>query len=142
MTAMTRCLDRPGFMPRLSAHHALRARLTVPLLTAQARVRLLCAPGGSGKSALLAECALQAPKGCQVVWMPLNGAALSPLEFCARLAQQLGLPFVDEATLLLDLGRWPHTTWLFLDDFCRSPAPELDALLDRLLAAGLSLIHI
>ncbi|WP_313042887.1 LuxR C-terminal-related transcriptional regulator [Pseudomonas sp.] len=136
MTAMTRCLDRPGFMPRLSAHHALRARLTVPLLTAQARVRLLCAPGGSGKSALLAECALQAPKGCQVVWMPLNGAALSPLEFCAWLAQQLGLPFVDEATLLLDLGRWPHTTWLFLDDFCRSPAPELDALLDRLLAAG------
>ena len=136
MTAMTRCLDRSGCMPRLSAHHALRARLTVPLLTAQARVRLLCAPGGSGKSALLAECALQAPKGCQVVWMPLNGAALSPLEFCARLAQQLGLPFVDEATLLLDLGRWPHTTWLFLDDFCRSPAPELDALLDRLLAAG------
>ncbi|MBI6633084.1 helix-turn-helix transcriptional regulator [Pseudomonas paralactis] len=136
MTAMTRCLDRPGFMPRLSTHHVLRARLTVPLLTAQARVRLLCAPGGSGKSALLAECALQAPKGCQVVWMPLNGAALSPLEFCARLAQQLGLPFVDEATLLLDLGRWPHTTWLFLDDFCRSPAPELDALLDRLLAAG------
>lgn len=136
MTAMTRCLDRSGFMPRLSAHHVLRARLTVPLLTAQARVRLLCAPGGSGKSALLAECALQAPKGCRVVWMPLNGAALSPLEFCARLAQQLGLPFVDEATLLLDLGRWPHTTWLFLDDFCRSPAPELDALLDRLLAAG------
>ena len=136
MTAMTRCLDRSGCMPRLSAHHVLRARLTVPLLTAQARVRLLCAPGGSGKSALLAECALQAPKGCQVVWMPLNGAALSPLEFCARLAQQLGLPFVDEATLLLDLGRWPHTTWLFLDDFCRSPAPELDALLDRLLAAG------
>lgn len=138
MTAMTRCLDRSGFMPRLSAHHVLRARLTVPLLTAQARVRLLCAPGGSGKSALLAECALQAPKGCRVVWMPLNGAALSPLEFCARLAQQLGLPFVDEATLLLDLGRWPHTTWLFLDDFCRSPAPELDALLDRLLAAGSS----
>ncbi|MEG8246237.1 helix-turn-helix transcriptional regulator [Pseudomonas paracarnis] len=136
MTAMTRCLDRSGFMPRLSAHHVLRARLTVPLLTAQARVRLLCAPGGSGKSALLAECALQAPKGCRVVWMPLNGAALSPLEFCARLAQQLGLPFVDEATLLLDLGRWSHTTWLFLDDFCRSPAPELDALLDRLLAAG------
>ena len=27
MTAMTRCLDRPGFMPRLSAHHLLRPRL-------------------------------------------------------------------------------------------------------------------
>ncbi|WP_338475627.1 LuxR C-terminal-related transcriptional regulator [Pseudomonas khavaziana] len=136
MTAMTRCLDRPGLMPRLSAHHLLRPRLAGPLLAAQARVRLLCAPGGSGKSALLAECALQAPKECQVYWMPLNGAALTPLDFCTRLAQYLGLRFIDEATLLLDLSRWPNPTWLFLDDFCRLPAPELDALLDRLLTAS------
>jgi ATP/maltotriose-dependent transcriptional regulator MalT len=136
MTAMTRCLDRPGFMPRLSAHHVLRPRLAAPLLAAQARVKLLCAPGGSGKSALLAECALQAPDGCQVYWLPLNGVPLSPLEFCQRLALNLGLPFIDEATLLLDLGRWPTPAWLFLDDFCRLPAPELDALLDRLLTAA------
>ena len=31
MTAMTRCLDRPGFMPRLSAHHLLRPRLAETL---------------------------------------------------------------------------------------------------------------
>ncbi|WP_419794084.1 LuxR C-terminal-related transcriptional regulator [Pseudomonas palleroniana] len=136
MTAMTRCLDRPGFMPRLSAHHLLRPRLAEPLLAASARVKLLCAPGGSGKSALLAECALQAPAGCQVYWLPLNGAALTPLEFCRRLAQNLGLPFSDEATLLLDLGRWQPSGWVFLDDFCRVPAPELDALLDRLLSAA------
>ncbi|MBM9487368.1 helix-turn-helix transcriptional regulator [Pseudomonas sp. ICBG1301] len=136
MTAMTRCLDRPGFMPRLSAHHLLRPRLAEPLLAASARVKLLCAPGGSGKSALLAECALQAPAGCQVYWLPLNGAALTPLEFCRRLAQNLGLPFSDEATLLLDLGRWQPPGWVFLDDFCRVPAPELDALLDRLLSAA------
>ena len=136
MTAMTRCLDRPGFMPRLSAHHLLRPRLAEPLLAASARVKLLCAPGGSGKSALLAECALQAPAGCQVYWLPLNGAALTPLEFCWRLAQNLGLPFSDEATLLLDLGRWQPPGWVFLDDFCRVPAPELDALLDRLLSAA------
>ncbi|MFQ6348096.1 LuxR C-terminal-related transcriptional regulator [Pseudomonas sp. R11F] len=136
MTAMTRCLDRPGFMPRLSAHHLLRPRLAEPLLAASARVKLLCAPGGSGKSALLAECALQAPTGCQVYWLPLNGAALTPLEFCRRLAQNLGLPFSDEATLLLDLGRWQPPGWVFLDDFCRVPAPELDALLDRLLSAA------
>lgn len=136
MTAMTRCLDRPGCMPRLSAHHLLRPRLSGPLLAAQARVKLLCAPVGSGKSALLAECALQAPAGCLVYWMPLHGAALSPLELCTRLAQQLGLVFVDEATLLLDLSRWPNPGWLFLDDFCRLPAPELDALLDRLLSAS------
>ncbi|WP_439864091.1 LuxR C-terminal-related transcriptional regulator [Pseudomonas antarctica] len=136
MTAMTRLLDRPGFMPRLSAHHVLRPHLTEPLLAAPARVRLLCAPGGSGKSALLAECALQAPAGCQVYWLPLNGGTLSPADFCQRLAHHLSLPFVDEATLLLDLSRWQATAWVFLDDFCRQPAPELDALLDRLLTTA------
>ncbi|WP_242171099.1 MULTISPECIES: LuxR C-terminal-related transcriptional regulator [unclassified Pseudomonas] len=136
MTAMTRCLDRPGFMPRLSAHHLLRPRLAEPLLAAQVRVKLLCAPGGSGKSALLAECALQAPVECQVYWLALNGAVLSADAFCARLAQNLGLAFIDEATLLLDLSRWQTTAWIFLDDFCRLPAPELDALLDRLLTAA------
>lgn len=136
MTAMTRCLDRPGFMPRLSAHHLLRPRLAEPLLAAQVRVKLLCAPGGSGKSALLAECALQAPKDCPVYWLPLNGVALSPLDLCQRLAQNLGLPFTDEATLLSDLARWQAPAWLFLDDFCRLPAPDTDALLDRLLTAS------
>ncbi|KAA0946995.1 MULTISPECIES: LuxR C-terminal-related transcriptional regulator [unclassified Pseudomonas] len=136
MTAMTRCLDRPGFMPRLSAHHLLRPRLAGPLLTAAARVKLLCAPAGSGKSALLAECALQAPSSCQVYWLPLNGVVLDTLDFCQRLAQSLGLAFTDEATLLLDLGRWQTSAWLFLDDFCRVPSPELDALLDRALAAS------
>lgn len=136
MTAMTRLLDRAGFMPRLSAHHLFRPHLTEPLLAAPARVKLLCAPGGSGKSALLAECALQAPSGCQVYWLPLNGGVLSPEDFCRRLAHHLGLPFVDEAALLLDLSRWPHTAWIFLDDFCRQPAPALDALLDRLLTTS------
>ena len=136
MTAMTRCLDRPGFMPRLSAHHLLRPRLAEPLLVAQVRVKLLCAPGGSGKSALLAECALQAPKDCPVYWLPLNGVALSPVDLCQRLAQNLGLPFTDEATLLSDLARWQAPAWLFLDDFCRLPAPDTDALLDRLLTAS------
>ncbi len=121
MTAMTRCLDRPGFMPRLSAHHLLRPRLAEPLLAAQVRVKLLCAPGGSGKSALLAECALQAPTGCQVYWLPLNGVALSPLDLCRHLAQNLGLTFTDEATLLLDLSRWQTPAWLFLDDFAACP---------------------
>ena len=136
MTAMTRCLDRPGFMPRLSAHHLLRPRLAEPLLAAPVRVKLLCAPGGSGKSALLAECALQAPAGCQVYWLPLNGVALSPLDLCRRLAQNLGLAFTDEATLLSDFGRWPTSAWVFLDDFCRLPTPQTDALLDRLLTAS------
>ncbi|PLR59780.1 helix-turn-helix transcriptional regulator [Pseudomonas sp. QC2] len=136
MTAMTRCLDRPGFMPRLSAHHLLRPRLAEPLLAAQVRVKLLCAPGGSGKSALLAECALQAPVGCQVYWLPFNGVPLSPVDVCRRLAQNLGLSFTDEATLLLDLTQWQTPAWVFLDDFCRLPTPDTDALLDRLLTVS------
>jgi ATP/maltotriose-dependent transcriptional regulator MalT len=89
---------------------------------------------------LLGECALQAPSGCQVYWLPLNGVALSPLDLCQRLAQNLGLPFTDEATLLLDLGRWQTPAWVFLDDFCRLPAPDTDALLDALTAASPNLI--
>ncbi|WP_339533100.1 LuxR C-terminal-related transcriptional regulator [Pseudomonas mucidolens] len=136
MTAMTRCLDRPGFMPRLSSHHLSRPRLSEPLLAAEARVKLLCAPAGSGKSALLAECALQAPASVQVYWLPLNGISLDPLDFCQRLAQSLGLVFVDESALAMDLSRWQSAAWLFLDDYCRVPAPALDALLDRLLVAS------
>ncbi len=73
MTAMTLSLDRPGPLPRLSSHHLSRERLTEPLLASSARVKLLCAPAGSGKSALLTECLLRAPEHCRVYWLPLSG---------------------------------------------------------------------
>jgi ATP/maltotriose-dependent transcriptional regulator MalT len=95
---------------------------------------LLCAPAGSGKSALLVECLLQAPAHCQVHWLPLAGEAVSVVDFRQRLAQTLGLPSSDESALLEYLARLQTATWLFLDDYCRSPHPELDLLLDRLLA--------
>jgi LuxR family maltose regulon positive regulatory protein len=140
MTAMTLCLDRPGFLPRLSSQHLSRNRLTAPLLASPARVKLLCAPAGSGKSALLAECLLQAPPHCQVCWLPLAGAAQSPADFCAALARALGLESrlesMDEPSLLAYLTRLQTPTWLFLDDYCRGPAPALDLLLDRLLAVS------
>ncbi|WLH36590.1 LuxR C-terminal-related transcriptional regulator [Pseudomonas sp. FP2196] len=136
MTAMTPCLDRPGFLPRLSAHHQPRARLNGPLLESMARVRLICAPAGSGKSALLAECLLQAPPRCEVGWLPLAGAALSTSEFCLRLAQALGLAETTESALVTELSRWSRPTWLFIDDYCRLPDPALDALLDRLLTVS------
>lgn len=136
MTAMTQCLDRPGFLPRLSSLHLPRERLAQPLLASPARVKLLCAPAGSGKSALFAECLLQAPPTCTVYWLPLSGARQSPGEFCRTLAQALGLAVHDEASLLAHLASLQVPIWLFLDDYCRIPAPELDALLDRLLALG------
>ncbi|MGH8331202.1 MAG: helix-turn-helix transcriptional regulator, partial [Pseudomonas sp.] len=136
MTAMSLCLDRPGFLPRLSSHHLSRLRLSELLLTSTARVKLLCAPAGSGKSALLAECLLQAPPQCVVHWLPLAGAALSCADLCGRLAEALGLPSKDEGALLRHLARVQVPTWLFLDDYCRVPNPELDTLLDRLLAVS------
>ncbi|VEF08837.1 ATP-dependent transcription regulator LuxR [Pseudomonas fluorescens] len=137
MTAMTLCQDRPGFLPRLSSHHQLRPRLSEPLLESAARVRLICAPAGSGKSALLTECMGQAPTACEVRWLPLTGATLSQGEFCHRLTQTLGLPGnVDTTSLLSILAQWSTPTWLFIDDYCRQPDPALDAWLDRLLAVS------
>ena len=134
MTAMIPCLDRSGFLPRLSTHHQSRARLTAPLLASTARVKLLCAPAGSGKTALLAECLLQAPPQCRVFWLPLSGTVLSTMDFRHRLAETLGLASSSESELLGYLSRLQTPTWLFLDDYCRVPNPELDLLLDRMLA--------
>ncbi|MFU2327149.1 LuxR C-terminal-related transcriptional regulator [Pseudomonas sp. NFX98] len=134
MTAMTTCLDRPGLLPRLSSHHQPRERLVEPLLVSTARVKLLCAPAGSGKSALLTECLLRAPAHCRVYWLPLAGEPLSAADLLQRLAQVLGLGTEDEPALLDYLARLQTPTWLFIDDYCRVTNPELDRLLDRLLA--------
>lgn len=133
MTAMTHCRGGPGILPRLSSHHLSRERLIDPILGSTARVRLLCAPAGSGKSALLIECLLRAPQDCQVHWLPLSGTALSTIDLLSRLATALGLPVADEAGVLDYLARLQRPTWLFLDDYCRTPDPDLDRLLDRLL---------
>lgn len=134
MTAMTPWLDLPGFLPRLSPHHLSRERLVEPLLTSTARVKLLCAPAGSGKSALLIECLLQAPESCRVCWLPMAGEAIGTADFRRRLAQALGLESAEEASLLECLSRLATPVWLCLDDYCRTPNPQLDVLLDRLLA--------
>jgi LuxR family maltose regulon positive regulatory protein len=133
MTAMTPNPDRPGLLPRLPSHHLSRERLVEPLLASTARVKLLCAPAGSGKSALLNECLLAAPANCRVCWLPLAGESLSAAEFRERLAQALGLTSADESVLLAYLARLQSPTWLFIDDYCRVPDPELDRLLEYLL---------
>lgn len=134
MTAMTLCLDRPGFLPRLSSHHLTRERLVEPLLASTARVKLLCAPAGSGKSALLTECLLRAPVDCRLCWLPMAGESLDVGAFQQRLAQALGLGSLDEPELLDYLTHLQTPTWLFIDDYCRVSNPELDRFLDRLLA--------
>lgn len=136
MTAMAACLDRPGPLPRLSSHHLSRARLIEPLLASTARVKLLCAPAGSGKSALLVECLSQAPDPCRICWLPLAGMSSSVADFRQQVAQALGLETSDEAALLGYLSGLQTPVWLFLDDYCRLPNPELDRCLDRLLSVS------
>ncbi|MHC5134148.1 LuxR C-terminal-related transcriptional regulator [Pseudomonas glycinis] len=137
MTAMTPCLDRPGFLPRLSSHHQPRSRLSTPLLASSARVKLLCAPAGSGKTALLTECLLQVRAECEAIWLPLAGAALSSEEFCQRLTRALGLvEGLDDTQLMAELAHWSRPTSLFVDDYSRLPDPAMDTLLDRLLAVS------
>jgi len=136
MTAVTHCPDRPGHLPRLSAQHLSRERLLEPMLASTARVRLLCAPAGSGKSALLTECLLRAPEHCRVCWLPLAGESSNAADFVLRLSQALRLDTTDEPGLLEALTRLQTSTWIFLDDYCRLPNPELDRLLDRLLAVA------
>lgn len=134
MTAFPVHLGRSDYWPRLSPQHLMRSRLTVPLLTSSARVKLLCAPAGSGKSALLGECLRQAPQDCRITWLPLAGEKQTPVGFCTLLATALGLEQADEASVLNQLAQWQTSCWIVLDDYCRVPAPELDHCLDRFLA--------
>lgn len=121
-------------MPRLSSHHFSRSRLSLPLLASGARVKLLCAPAGSGKSALLAECLQQAPAACRVAWLPLSGVRHAPQALCRILARALELEGDDEASVLEQLAHLETPVWVFVDDYCRVAAADLDLLLDRLLS--------
>ena len=136
MTAFTVHAGRADHWPRLSPQHLTRSRLTAPLLASSARVKLLCAPAGSGKSALLGECLRQAPQDCLVGWLPLAGEAQTPAGFCALLATVLGLDEADETGVLSQLAHRQTPCWIVLDDYCRVPAPALDHCLDRLLAVS------
>ncbi|MCS9087147.1 helix-turn-helix transcriptional regulator, partial [Pseudomonas aeruginosa] len=133
---MTEPTELPAALPRLPPQHLPRPRLHQPLLRGECRLRLLCAPAGSGKTVLLGECARRAPPGVQVVWLALGGEALDPATFRRRLAGALGLPEESEEAQLCRRLRNASALWLLLDDYPRHPDPALDACLDRLLSAA------
>ncbi|HCR1777812.1 TPA: helix-turn-helix transcriptional regulator [Pseudomonas aeruginosa] len=133
---MTEPTELPAALPRLPPQHLPRPRLHQPLLRGECRLRLLCAPAGSGKTVLLGECARRAPPGVQVVWLALGGEALDPATFRRRLAGALGLPEDSDEAQLCRRLRNASALWLLLDDYPRHPDPALDACLDRLLSAA------
>lgn len=112
-----------------------RPRLQALLLRRDYRLRLLCAPAGYGKSALLRDCfeqpAAQRPK----VVLNMAGGDWSLRRFAVTLAALLGLAPVEaaETALLQHLQNLDAPLNLVLDDYPEKPDADLDAWLDRLL---------
>lgn len=132
---------RPTERPRLAPSHLPRPRLCDALLQADCRLRLLCAPAGSGKSVLLGECAEQCPPATQLVYLNLHGKALSSAALRQQLASALGTDASDLPSLRQHLDNWPGSLWLLLDDYPRFPDGELDGLLNELLLTAPRRIH-
>ncbi|MCY1403083.1 HTH-type transcriptional regulator MalT [compost metagenome] len=119
--------------PPLPAGFLPRPRLSAALLAARSRLRLICAPAGSGKSFLLRECAQACPDDTRLYWLDLRGQPLGDGEFLQLLAATLGLDRSDLGSIQGHLMRQTSPIWLMLDDLPRFPDERLDACLDRLL---------
>ncbi len=119
--------------PRLMPGHVLRPRLSEALLSAHCRLRLLCAPVGSGKSALLSECAQQCPADTRLLYVNLRGKALSPQALLQRLADALGMVGDDPGQVRQHLDNPSSAVWLMIDDYPRLPDTALDEVLNDLI---------
>jgi len=125
----------PGRSP--SSRPIPRPALVETLLASNARLRLLCAPAGSGKTTLVSECLGRCPGTTRLIWIPLEGLTIGAPHLIERLALSLGLAQgSSESQVLVALKQNSQPLWLMLDDWPRQPTAELDALLDRLLAAS------
>ncbi|UVE16127.1 LuxR C-terminal-related transcriptional regulator [Pseudomonas sp. LS44] len=140
---MTRCLvttiqsaqgvdEEP---PRQPFAYLPRERLTSELLTRPRRLRLLCAPAGYGKTALLNACLSRRAGGARHVWLDMAGRPLTLEQFCMQLSTRLGAEAAQcraPQALLEYLGR-ASDLWLILDDFPTERCAGLDDWLDQLL---------
>lgn len=149
------------FLPAVPDGYVLRPRLHRLLAEhANARLILLCAPTGSGKSSLLAELiASRQAKGSACAWLSLGASDADPHHFLSRLlhALRLQLPGLSIALpngqaehglalglvmdrLLIELGELRRPLLLVLDDW-QLANPALLAAFNRfiqLAPAGLT----
>lgn len=123
-------------LPRLAADHLARPRLQQPLLQTDCRLRLLCAPAGSGKSLLLSECLRQCPSETQLVYLDLHGQPLAAERLAQLLANALGGDGADPASVGQLLHDVPGPLWLVIDDYPRAPDEQLDGYLNSLIQAA------
>lgn len=106
-----------GSLPRLNAAHLQRPRLSKALLEADCHLRLLCAPAGSGKSALLSECLQQCPSDTLCTHLNLRGQSLGCDGFVMQLATALCAPSNDLKGIRQQLKQPLQPMWLVLDDY-------------------------
>ncbi|WP_343573169.1 LuxR C-terminal-related transcriptional regulator [Pseudomonas sp.] len=126
----------PCRAPALPSGFLPRPRLSQALLLAPCRLRLVCAPAGSGKSVLLRECALARPEGVRLLWLDLKGLTLDEPALLRLLATALGLESSETSAVLACLARQQGPLWIMLDDLSRVADVLLDRLLDLLLRAS------
>ena len=119
MTPLSLAASHTAELPRLAPGHLPRPRLRDALLQADCRLRLLCAPAGSGKSVLLSECAQQCPADTTLFYLDLRGKALSVGALFYRLANVLGALRADLDGLTQQLVHCQGPVWLILDDYPR-----------------------
>ncbi|MNF30826.1 Serine/threonine-protein kinase PknK [compost metagenome] len=117
---------------RLPRGHLPRPRLSDALLQADCRLRLLCAPAGSGKSVLLSECMQRCPAAVRLIYLDLHGQP-SAQQCLQRLARALGCEVHDTASALQDQAQ---PLWVVLDNYPRFADNELDSLFNRLIVAA------
>ncbi|MDF3933240.1 helix-turn-helix transcriptional regulator [Pseudomonas citronellolis] len=113
----------PTGLPPLPPEHLHRPRLRDPLLQGAARLRLLCAPGGYGKSQLLRECAHARPDETALCWLDLRGAAADAQALSLRLAAGLGLADSSVNAVAAHLARREQPLWIMLDHLPALPGP-------------------
>ncbi len=126
-------------MPGLPTDHLARPRLSEALLRSEARVRLLWAPAGSGKTVLLRECMEYCPAETRLCWLDLQGRGIGAEQFLDLLAERLGLR--DSASLPGRLAGWDAPLWLVLDDLPRHADAAFDAMLNQLLLQSSPKVH-
>lgn len=125
-----------GSLPRLNAAHLQRPRLSKALLEADCHLRLLCAPAGSGKSALLSECLQQCPSDTLCAHLNLRGQSLGCDGFVMQLATALCAPSNDLKGIRQQLKQPLQPMWLVLDDYPHLPDTTLDELLNELIQSS------
>ncbi|MFK0089661.1 LuxR C-terminal-related transcriptional regulator [Pseudomonas sp. NPDC090755] len=122
-------------LPRLPASYLSRPRLLQALATGQPRLRLLCAPAGFGKTALLCEFLQQVPCDQRIVWLSLAGSRQTAGGLRTALALELGLaPDIDAQALLQRLDASVTSLWLVFDDLPHDLGDELNEWIEQLLA--------